>query len=941
MQVVDRFNWLYSITVDIDRHRASPCVPKMAEQQPNALNVNWVFGFSKSVTNSVHSLVTRNRNALFFISSHSGVVYDFEHRTQLVLQGHCNTITCCAVSKDKRWIVTADSGVDSILVVWDSLTGAPVKTYFSPHNLGACSLDFSADSLFVASLGVVEEGGVAQDLALWAWTSDSDSCLLRERVLSQEHHHIVCFNPSNQAEIMTTGTSSICFWTWREVSLEGYVARIIKSDIGHYSGKFTASTFLPGTNNALTATSHGYTILWEGEGVADKRSKINASHLMRRASKVLRLAECSINIITTTENGYFVIGCHDGAVRMYDMFLRLEAWFEDLSAGPVLSLSFAVQACPYEDGEGGSPGLKFWAPDFLVGTSDAFIVGVDSACFDEVKVENRRGTLLLQGMAEDVSCVACHPAKPLVVFGCMNGTLQIWDYDMKLLMNVREFNHKTASAKPSTAAKRNPAENLLPQYLAFDPLASFLAIGFSSGIIRFINVDTFADMASFAPTFHRMVAMKFSSSGAYLAAYDDANHVMVFRRERAPSGEVTGSDFIYLGRILSHKARITGIEFGLKEGVETLVSVSEDRTCVEYDLEASSVNMGVVCSFNSNFSTKLGVSSRPTAVLWHPALPDDIEERFVVASDDFKFKEYNADSKQCRRTTLTPTFGGPITLLAPLKAGGMATLYAYSTAAKVIGIGCLPLTGNPSEVMGLVAHPSTITGISVSYDSKYLFSAGGSDLSINMWLVDQNYHMMCMRSKEGVKDVAPYYSLLEGGEGGDAHNEMKDCFYYCQVRAQGEDSMEMRDLSGRIPLAEIPSLARSLGFYPTEEEVLNMINEVRYRSFMNTGELHEDIDFDSFLKLYLNHRPVLPLSSKEIDDAFATICRSLNIQHGDEVMWKDLKTLLSIEGEALSTEDLETCLSTLVEADKGAKDTTMFDSQSFAADILGFEDFEM
>ncbi len=32
---------------------------------------------------------------------------------------------------------------------------------------------------------------------------------------------------------------------------------------------------------------------------------------------------------------------------------------------------------------------------------------------------------------------------------------------------------------------------------------------------------------------------------------------------------------------------------------------------------------------------------------------------------------------------------------------------------------------------------------------------------------------------------------------------------------------------GVIPLEEIPSLVRSVGYYPSEDEVANMINEVR------------------------------------------------------------------------------------------------------------------
>ena len=45
-------------------------------------------------------------------------------------------------------------------------------------------------------------------------------------------------------------------------------------------------------------------------------------------------------------------------------------------------------------------------------------------------------------MADDVSSLSCHPFRPLLAVACYNGVLQVWDYEMKLLMNLREFNFK-------------------------------------------------------------------------------------------------------------------------------------------------------------------------------------------------------------------------------------------------------------------------------------------------------------------------------------------------------------------------------------------------------------------------------------------------------------------------------------------------------------------
>lgn len=210
-------------------------------------------------------------------------------------------------------------------------------------------------------------------------------------------------------------------------------------------------------NSAASSTDNGYLIMWENQSSAlllDRRPE----KALLTASKVVRLLESGISLMTTINN-FLVVACQDGSIRFYDFNLRLEAWFEDLAAGPVTSLSFSLQDVPTD-----LPAAQFWVPDFTVGTREALVVGVESAIFQEIRPDDRRGMLLLQGMVNDVMSTSCHPNKSLLGLVCIGGSIQIWDYDLKLLINLRELN--TNDSKESKA-------KLVPQIITFDPTGRY------------------------------------------------------------------------------------------------------------------------------------------------------------------------------------------------------------------------------------------------------------------------------------------------------------------------------------------------------------------------------------------------------------------------------------------------------------------------------------
>ena len=97
-------------------------------------------------------------------------------------------------------------------------------------------------------------------------------------------------------------------------------------------------------------------------------------------------------------------------------------------------------------------------------------------------------------------------------------------------------------------------------------------------------------------------------------------------------------------------------------------------------------------------------------------------------------------------------------------------------------------------------------------------------------------------SKLGGSDLTPFLGLLEGGVEGELFGELEDYFYYAMLLSQGVDTMGRRQVSRSIPLEEIPNVMRAMGFYPSEREIVDMLNEVKFGEYVETGKYVDRID---------------------------------------------------------------------------------------------------
>ena len=72
---------------------------------------------------------------------------------------------------------------------------------------------------------------------------------------------------------------------------------------------------------------------------------------------------------------------------------------------------------------------------------------------------------------------------------------------------------------------------------------------------------------------------------------------------------------------------------------------------------------------------------------------------------------------------------------------------------------------------------------------------------------------------------------------------------------------------------------RAMGYYPTEQEVQNMKDEVKFMFYSDNGITKDSVDMDTFIRLFVNHRPVYGIGKNNIEDAFLALAGdSGNIQ---------------------------------------------------------------
>ena len=771
----------------------------MEEEKKQALSLHVVLGFSSQVIGSVGSLQDAERNVMCYLSGHVLVVHDIETGKQNKLQGHKNAINCLKTSPDKSMICTADSGFDSLLIVWDSNTLEPAQILESPYERGFECIDISTNGKYLITTSS-PDSMKQQEFAVWEMSDLSKGPLCTASISNGDKQYSVAFNPDNEKEFITNGRETACFWTWQiqqeassptknqqafaqddlASSIVGSLSYISPSfnsaDFKQKVGKFTTSIFMPGTETALTATSDGDVVVWEDASIIHQRAGD------RFASKVLRLHSQPIGVLAW-HGDYLVTGAADGFVRFFDSKLRLVAWFEDMDAGGVTSVAFSskpAQLCTF------SP---FSCSEFIIGTGMGQVVRLHSALFDEVSPENRQGECLFRGIPGKVTSMIESINDSAVIIASDKGSVHKWSAPFTFWKDNGEDGGAEAALGAGESTLEGPegeeskkdAEEEAKKGLSLVYQGKHtvmcmawlseevLLLGLANGTLKFYSLTTKEEThPPIKISNAQLMKIVCNAETNVIALYDIASNLCML--ELGAGKYVDRWD--YIGKHAAHlKAAIVDICF-----VDTpeddqekakLYSIGKDGMVVLYDLKGSTlrdgikvkqytqIGQGVILTACTLFSGAAdGSLSLQGGSMTRTKRSEIRRKKHMIFADEIgKFRVFDNRKGEQKKIVLSPEYGGTISQMSvftaqtseidPRDSFDEEAIYrasesclAFAGNGKVVGLVKFPLDGDPYKSCAVVAHPQTVSYMCVDRTTgKYVYTSDGYGV-VNLWQVN-------------------------------------------------------------------------------------------------------------------------------------------------------------------------------------------------------------
>ncbi|XP_050431891.1 cilia- and flagella-associated protein 251-like [Adelges cooleyi] len=433
--------------------------------------IEWSYGWNltmglKIIVND-KSKKNQKKLQMFYASTHVGIISEYNietKKTQMkILNGHNNFISSFDVSTNGRWLVTADNGHDSVLVVWEIAQGTPIFTAFLPPNVGVVAVKFSINSKYLVTVSSTLDSG-AQSIGLWDWTSGAEEPKHSAQLGAETDpvlHIATCPNRSNF--YCFTTKKMIVFLTVDKVDDKTVLAVHNPGlDPEQKEHQYTQSVYITNFRQVLSASTGGNVSVWDDYDYNSLEITETPIKNEKRLLKTVRLQNCAINTIICQK--VIMTGNANGDIFFYDKTLRILYHLKKFVGDSIVSISMltSIDKCTEIDTieepvqcvnsrkkkcAGPDNAKDFAIPNEPQLKFDSFVLSTGNGRIILVEVADQNFIQIQEPCDGSVTSSTVHPEQTFIVFGSSLGRLNMYNYHDKqfLISYVIASDHQPPS----------------------------------------------------------------------------------------------------------------------------------------------------------------------------------------------------------------------------------------------------------------------------------------------------------------------------------------------------------------------------------------------------------------------------------------------------------------------------------------------------------------
>ncbi|XP_063697731.1 cilia- and flagella-associated protein 251-like [Culicoides brevitarsis] len=873
-------------------------------------SLDWVFG--RNIKLPIVNLIKNGSgSAFFYVVGHAACIFDAEQNCFVSLLNHPHEINSLDADRARRFLMTSDSRQINI---WDSQHRKPLVIHtinypFDDIGIGAAAL--SPDAKYLVA------GSAKRKccLKIWLWSYNRDSAdgsvnlpsrygMLKKIRFCQDfefsHYFVAVF------------MNGVCFGEW-----DAKVSKLkVHIPERGFMNCINDAMYMPKTRRVASITNAGQIMLWSDIFPDENETEICND---KEFVKVVKVSGVSLTAIECVDD-VIMVGDECGELRFYDKDLRLIYYHSafDVRGTTIQCIAANVMPrdckvletmdfdnCPLRDEDlekeilyGPLIPRDFSTDEKPLVIRDFLVASGDGRVFSANFMEGEMKEIFQRNM-EEILTMDFHPQKNIFYIFSKSGRMMqyhpetketILDSKIELVMSDRlktkeeiagsKLLNDKSDKRPDSGDENTKLEYHYPVQqvtcIKFSKNGIHLMVGTDRGCIYTVDPDS---LTTYSPEPYRYTNepisnMTFSEDSRFFMYSDVTNKVILMYFGVRKWSFVGKNRFHHLPIVDFVAFKMLSTDFS------RVLSVGEDQLLVEYDLDQSITQgrLDILSSYRyDQNAVPTSVTYIPPSLLMKLGINTlEYDSVLLITDTDMKIKLVDCNSGSILFTYLGPIFGAPIQQCCFFIKDDMEFL--IFSAGNKLGLYLLPIDGNPFRAIGVVASPYNLQKVCVSQDQKQVFTC-----DVNAFLM-WKLHELAVTSHyiAGGSGLEPYCSLLPGGKNGYLFQELLDMFYYIQILTSGMNSVAVNEF---IQGTEIVDFMRSVGFFPTDFQIANMLRELELRGAQN-------ITFEQLVVLYLNHKPTKATRGQEVAKAIAYFVRKFVEAEGSQ--WRTGKQIRNI-----------------------------------------------